>query len=451
MGAFIDNEIPLVEVVAGDARLEEGPVSTLGTPMALFSATTLPMGHSGAYTVCARTELVAGCDLRQEVLDKWGPFYHVSSEHCYTDYKEMIARERPEIVSVCTQPEHRAVIMLHLAENGVKAIYAEKGWVASIAEADAVVAACARHGVSLNLGTNRRYDPGFDAARALIESGDVGALKSIIVHSTSSLFNGASHSLDAVNRLNGDSPPVWVQAHLEDGDTTVTLEDGRVRPAIDGDILRKDVQGDGKIRYANGVTAYMINSGLGMEVEAICERGHIKSHNNGEAWTLREPRGQRELAQRDKEAVAKLATEAKVNEGGRAIATKVVTGQWDFSPDLVFEAKSSTVCSVEDLCHALDTGENPRGGAHGAVARGNIDLIFGFVESHVHGGKQISMPLLEHGGYRLDRITDSAYGYGNVPKFARTAEELQLAADVDAPLDAVTRALAEAEAEVARL
>lgn len=45
-------------------------------------------------------------------------------------------------------------------------------------------------GVFLNLGTNRRYDKGFDAARELIESGDLGELKTIIVHSTSSLFNG---------------------------------------------------------------------------------------------------------------------------------------------------------------------------------------------------------------------------------------------------------------------
>lgn len=70
------------------------------------------------------------------------------------------------------------------------------------------------------------------------------------------------------------------------------MTDGSTKPAIDGHILRKDVQGHGMIRYANGVTAYMLNSGLGMEVEAICERGHIKSMNNGETWSLREPRGQ---------------------------------------------------------------------------------------------------------------------------------------------------------------
>ena len=322
----------------------------------------------------------------------------------------------------------RSPIRLYLAEHGVKAIYAEKGWVASVDEADAVVAACKKNGVFLNLGTNRRYDKGFDAARELIESGDLGALKTIIVHSTSSLFNGASHSLDAVNRLNGDSPPVWVQGHLEDGDGTVTLEDGRVRPAIDGDILRSDVQGHGMIRYENGVTAYMLNSGLGMEVEAICERGHIKSLNNGETWTLREPRGQ-VLDRLDGKSSAALANAEERNSklaAGDRNQTKVVQGQWDFSPDITFETKSSTVVSVEDLCNSLDTGENPRGGEHGAVARGNIDLIFGFVESHVRGGKQIELPLKNHGHYRLDRITDTAYGYGNVPKFERTQVRLTL-------------------------
>jgi hypothetical protein len=41
--------------------------------MALFSAKTLPMGHSGAYTASARTNLCAGCDLRADVLAQWGP------------------------------------------------------------------------------------------------------------------------------------------------------------------------------------------------------------------------------------------------------------------------------------------------------------------------------------------------------------------------------------------
>ena len=149
---------------------------------------------------------------------------------------------------------------------------------------------------------------------------------------------------------------------------------------------------------------------------------HGRAPTHQLAQTLREPRGQ-VLDRLDGKSSAALKSSEERNSklaAGDRNQTKVVQGQWDFSPDITFETKSSTVVSVEDLCNSLDTGENPRGGEHGAVARGNIDLIFGFVESHVRGGKQIDLPLKNHGHYRLDRITDTAYGYGNVPKFERT-------------------------------
>ena len=57
---------------------------------------------------------------------------------------------------------------IHAAENGAKAIYAEKALCASVAEARAIHACLERHGVHLNLGTNRRWDNGYEAARQKI-------------------------------------------------------------------------------------------------------------------------------------------------------------------------------------------------------------------------------------------------------------------------------------------
>jgi|EP01047_Picozoa_sp_COSAG01_P052778 predicted dehydrogenase len=319
MGAFIDNEIPLLGTARDDGPRAGGatapePVSTLGTPMRLFSKHALPYSHSAAYTACPRTRLVAGCDLRTHVLERWGEIYGVSERHLYTDYKQMIAQERPDIVSVATQPEHRAEIIIYAIEHGARAIYAEKALAASVEQGDAIAAACAKHSVALNMGTNRRYDTGYDAACELIHSGEIGALKSIVVHSTSALFNGlslraaehtalqpccvyhkidtetrsvvagASHTLDIANRLAGDVPVVSVQGDLTNGHAMVAQADGSERPMVDGRVLRGDPTGQGTIRYANGVTAYMLNSGAGTEVEAICERGIIRGLNNGESW-----------------------------------------------------------------------------------------------------------------------------------------------------------------------
>jgi hypothetical protein len=98
MGAFIDNEV-------------------VGSPSA-----QLPYSHAAGYEACARTDLVAGSDLRPDVLEQFGRRYRVPPERCYVDYREMIRREQPDILSVATQPEQRAEVMLFAIENGVHAL-----------------------------------------------------------------------------------------------------------------------------------------------------------------------------------------------------------------------------------------------------------------------------------------------------------------------------------------
>ena len=65
-----------------------------------------------------------------------------------------------------------------------------------------------------------------------------------------------------------------------------------------------------------------------------------------------------------------------------------------------FEHRASTLCLIEDLVRALDTGEPPRGGAE--LARANTELIFAFVESHQRGGARVELPLAGS-KYRLAR------------------------------------------------
>ena len=334
MGAFIDNEVPK----------DRGAFS-----------------HAAGYEACARTELVACADLREDVMAQVGIRYGVPEERQYRDYREMIAAQQPDIVSVATQPEQRAEIVLHVAAHGAKAIYAEKAMATSMAEADAMVEAVERHGVFFNMGTNRRWEPGYDAMKEVIDSGRIGPLKTLIIHMTGSLFNTASHSFDLLLRLNNDCPVSWVQAHLPNGDRE-----------IDNKILRADPVGHGILQFENGVTAYALNSGRGMEVEAVCENGVVTALENGDQWQVREPGGK--------------------DHRGRNL---LVAGE--FPP---FPAASSTVRLIEDLVHALDTGELTRGGVR--LARTNTELIFAFVASHLRGGARVELPL-QASEHRLQR------------------------------------------------
>ncbi len=333
MGAFIDNE---------------------------GSTPKLPTSHAAAYEASDRTEIVACSDLRVDVMEQFGKRYGVAKEHQYVDYKEMVEREKPDIVSVATQPEPRSEIVVYLAEHGIKAIYAEKAMAASTREADAMVEAVERNGVVFNLGTNRRWDPGFDTMKELIDSGTIGDLKTIIIYDNGTLFNMSSHWFDIMLRLNNDRPVSWVQAHLQDG-----------ADFLDGDLLPEDPSGHGIIQFEDGVTGYALLTGRQSEVEAICERGVVTALGSGQ-WKVSGPGP---MDHRGKHSPVPLEFPA-------------------------FEPRSSSVALVEDLANSLDSGEPTRGGVR--VARAVLDLIFAFIESHRRGGARVTLPLTDS-NVRLQR------------------------------------------------
>ena len=335
MGAFIDNEV---------------------------AAGRYPYSHAAGYEACDRTELVACSDLRPDVMAQVGERYGVPPEGQYTDYREMMEKVQPDIVSVATQPEPRAEIVCYVANNGAKAIYAEKAMAASMADADAMTEACESNGVFFNLGTNRRWDRGFDVMKEIIDSGKLGRLRALTIYNTSALFNGASHSFDLIMRLNSDHPALWVQGLLRDADHAIG--DGKISI---------DPVGEGIIEFENGVTGYALNAGgRRAEWEAVCEGGTLTALDNGDQWQLRE-RGE-------------------PDHRGRA---KLVMGEF---PD--YEWKSSTLALVEDLVHSLDTGEPSRCGAR--VARASTELIFAVIESHLKGGARVNLPL-EGSTIRMER------------------------------------------------
>lgn len=327
MGAFIDNEVPDYEAIR------------------------LPYSHAAGFFAEERTALIACADLRPDVMTHFGNRYNVPKSNQYTDYREMLEKEQPYIVSVATQPEHRAEIVIYAANHGAKAIYAEKAMAASMDEAAAMVSAVEANNVAFNLGTNRRWHTGFDKMKAVIDSGDLGQLRTLIIYSNGTLFNTASHNFDLVLRLNSDAPAKWVSGYLPNGDSV-----------IEGDVLREDPTGQSTIQFENGVTAHALLTPRSSEWEAICAGGTVTCWNNGWQWHIRK---QQEVP------------------GWRACRVP------EAFPE--FERTSSTANLIKDLVHAMDTGEPTRGGVQCAYA--STELIFGVIESHLRGGARVELPL----------------------------------------------------------
>ncbi|MGH2558834.1 MAG: Gfo/Idh/MocA family protein [Thermomicrobiales bacterium] len=328
IGAFIDNEV-----------IDRG-------------SSVLPYSHAAGYEACARTQLVAGADLRPDVLAAFGERYGVTHEHLYTDYQDMIRAERPEILSIATQPQDRATVALFAIEHGVRALYCEKPLCSSLAETAAIAAAVERHGVVFNMGTNRRWHPGYAAMRDAVASDEYGTLKLLITSSTCTLFNTASHWFDLLLYLNGDAPASWVQAFLPNGEET-----------FEGNQVVIDPLCQGTIAFGNGVMAHLIASPQPIIHEAICERATVRATRHDTRFEVHRVPGNRSVAE--------------------AYGQEVLS----------YEPSSATLALIDDLVHALDTGGSTRGGID--VARVNSELIFGFLESHRRHGARVSLPLTE--------------------------------------------------------
>ena len=62
----------------------------------------LPYCHGPTYHAAPNVELAAGADLHAEQAAIFGERWGLSSEHIYSDYREMLKKENLDIVSVCT-------------------------------------------------------------------------------------------------------------------------------------------------------------------------------------------------------------------------------------------------------------------------------------------------------------------------------------------------------------
>ena len=167
-----------------------------------------PMAHAPGYVEAKGVELVAGVDLLPDQLEDFKRRWGVNA--LYTDYRQMLANEKPDIVSVTTRPAERAEVVIGTAEaGGVKAIYATKPISPSLAEADAMIEACRKHGVLLVIACHQNWSPWFLACLEAIRAGEIGKLTSMLC----SYMHGG-HTL-SLFRLFADAPAKWVVGHID--------------------------------------------------------------------------------------------------------------------------------------------------------------------------------------------------------------------------------------------
>ena len=126
--------------------------------------------HIKEYALNPHVELVAFSD---PVLERAEYFAEIHGATAYTDYAEMLQKEKIDAVSVCTPNYLHAKISIDAANAGVH-VLVEKPMATTVEEAEEMIAAARKNGVFLMVGHNQRLMPPHVKAKEILETGRLG-------------------------------------------------------------------------------------------------------------------------------------------------------------------------------------------------------------------------------------------------------------------------------------
>ncbi len=141
------------------------------------------------------------------------------SPRAYADYREMLDKERPEIVGIFSRwPDQRLPMIRACAEHGAHVII-EKPFAATLEDADAMVRIAAEHRIRVQVGHTTRTSALVRRMAEMLRSGEIGDLLEIRTRGKEDRRAGGedmmvlgSHLFDLTRMFAGD--PQWVFAHV---------------------------------------------------------------------------------------------------------------------------------------------------------------------------------------------------------------------------------------------
>ena len=318
-----------------------------------------PDTHAAAYQLIPSVRLVAAADPNDSKRRVMQARYRTPA--VYADYREMFAKERPDLVSITTRAPLHAEVTIAAAEAGAKGVLCEKAMATSLAEADAMITACRRAGTVLMVNHTRRWHPTFERAARLVRGGAIGALRCVVGVCPGPLIHNGTHLFDAMRLFGGEV--AWVTGHVR----SEALE---------------DAPGHAMLGFQSGAIGLVdLDSAIGFAVELQGATGRLfidPTEDGVTVWEYQDPpppEGQRAWYQGRpcRERVAR-----HVPGGG---------------------GRGTLVAAIEELTGCIEAADDaaPSGGrrnrSSGEDGRAALEIALAVYSSHAHDGARVALPL----------------------------------------------------------
>jgi myo-inositol 2-dehydrogenase / D-chiro-inositol 1-dehydrogenase len=244
------------------------------------------IGRVHAETLAFRipqANLLAVSDVFLEAAEKCAADYNIPS--ALQDHRRILEDERIEAVIICSSTDTHARFITEAAEAG-KHIFCEKPIDHDLQKIDQALSAVERHGVKLQVGFNRRFDPNFKQAHDLVAAGKIGTPHLVHIFSR----DPAPPPIDYIKVSGG----IFLDMTIHDFDMARYLIGSEVEEiyAVGGVMVDPAIGEAGDIdtavvtlRYSNGAIGTIDNSrqavyGYDQRVEVFGSRGNVIVSNN---------------------------------------------------------------------------------------------------------------------------------------------------------------------------
>lgn len=354
------------------------------------------IGHTGRggfghelhlpYQYLPNTKMVAIADPNEEGRKK--AIADSAAERGYADYREMLAKEKLDIVSVSPREsaEHREMI-LAAADAGAH-IFCDKPLAVDLTECDTIVDACDKAGVKLAVAKQCRFIEPYLTAKKMLEDGEIGDLLAMHARGKEDHRGGGEdtvvlgvHMADLMRWIAGDAH--WVFGRVTDGGCEITKADAWHPKEQNGLVAGDSIHA--MYGFDNGVVGHFVSV--------------RNQHVRGDRWGIVFVGTKGSIAIRffmDMESASKMRiTKSKVvpEEGGEWTLLDIppeppVPGSPD--PATGHPPTRGNRLAVADLIRAVEEDREPLVSARDG--RWALEMILGIYTSHLSGCR-VAFPL----------------------------------------------------------
>jgi predicted dehydrogenase len=296
----------------------------------------------------------------------------------YRDYREMLSREKPDLVAITPRhPDCHREMALE-AIRVCKGIFIEKPLTETSAESDEILGAAAKAGTKIAVAHNRRWTAEFAQVKALLEEGLAGQVRQVHIQGKQDVRVGGEdmivlgvHDFDLMRFYFGD--PSWCLASVTRNGRDITRADaqkGREPYLVAGDTVHA------MFAFPNNVAVYWSSV-------KTSDNWNATNPKSGEKWGF-EVHGTRGiLAYRSGIGVSWL-------ESPFPTGNDVGTGWKELPKPSRWEWPEYARHPIKSLIHAIETGTAPV--CSGEDGRWAVEMVAAVYESQ-RTRARVSFPL----------------------------------------------------------